>query len=40
MDEEEKEITMLKKVIELPKVNFRDTFAKRKAKERLEYLSD
>ncbi len=38
MDEEEKEITMLKKVIELPNVNFRDTFAKRKAKERLEDL--
>jgi len=40
MDEEEKEITMLKKVIELPKVNFRDTFAKRKAKERLKDLLD
>lgn len=40
MDEEEKEITMLKKVIELPKANFRDTFAKRKAKERLKNLLD
>lgn len=40
MDEEEKEIAMLKKVLELPKVNFRDKFAKRKSKERLEELLD
>ncbi|MCH7964192.1 MAG: hypothetical protein IH852_09675 [Bacteroidetes bacterium] len=32
MGKEEKEIGMLKKVLELQKVNFRDTFAKRKAK--------
>ena len=31
MGKEEKEIGMLKKVLELQKVNFRDTFAKRKA---------
>jgi len=40
MDEEEKEIAMLKKVIEMPELNFRDKFAKRKAKERLEELLD
>ncbi len=37
---DEKKITILKKVIELPKANFRDTFAKRKAKERLKNLLD
>ena len=36
--EEEKEIEMLNKVLKLPNLNFRDTFAKRKAKERLEDL--
>ena len=40
MGEEEKEIEYLKKVIELPEVNFRDKFAKRKAKERLAELLD
>ncbi len=40
MDEEEKEIEMLKKVLELPDLNFRDTFAKRKAQERLDDLLD
>jgi tetratricopeptide (TPR) repeat protein len=40
MGEEEKEIEMLEKVLELPNLNFRDTFAKRKAKERLEDLLD
>ena len=40
MDEEEKEIAMLKKVLELPDINFRDKFAKRKAKERLVELLD
>jgi tetratricopeptide (TPR) repeat protein len=40
MGEEEKEIEMLKKVLELPDLNFRDTFAKRKAKERLDDLLD
>ena len=40
MDEEEKEIAMLKKVLELPETNFRDKFAKRKSKERLEELLD
>ncbi|MCH7723536.1 MAG: hypothetical protein IIC76_09450 [Bacteroidetes bacterium] len=40
MDEEEKEITMLKKVIELPELDFRDTFAKQKSKERLQELLD
>lgn len=40
MDEEEKEIAMLIKVIELPEVNFRDKFAKRKAKERLQELQN
>ena len=38
MGKEEKEIALLKKVIELPETNFRDKFAKRKAKERLEEL--
>ncbi|MCZ6701796.1 MAG: hypothetical protein O6940_02015, partial [Ignavibacteria bacterium] len=38
MDEEEKEITMLKKVIELPELDFRDKFVKWKAKESLEDL--
>jgi tetratricopeptide (TPR) repeat protein len=38
IDEEEKEITTLKKVLELPERDFRDKFAKRKAKERLEEL--
>jgi tetratricopeptide (TPR) repeat protein len=40
MDQEEKEITMLIKVGELPEVNFRDKFAKRKSKERLEELQN
>ena len=40
MDEEEKEITMLKKVIELPELDFWDTFAKQKSKERLQELLD
>jgi tetratricopeptide (TPR) repeat protein len=40
MGEEEKEIEMLKKVLEMPKLNFRDSFAKRKAKERLDDLLD
>ena len=40
MDKEEKEIEMLKKVLELPNLNFRDTFAKRKSKERLQELLD
>jgi len=40
MGEEEKEIEMLKKVLEMPNLNFRDTFAKRKAKERLDDLLD
>jgi tetratricopeptide (TPR) repeat protein len=40
MDEEEKEIAMLIKVSELPEVNFRDNFAKRKAKERLRELQN
>ncbi|MCH9028162.1 MAG: hypothetical protein IH819_00795 [Bacteroidetes bacterium] len=40
MDEEEKEITMLKKVIELPELDFRDTFAKQKSRERLQELLD
>ena len=38
MGEEEKEIEMLKKVLELPNLNFRDTYAKRKAQERLHDL--
>lgn len=38
MGEEEKEIEMLKKVIELPNLNFRDTFAKQKSEERLKDL--
>jgi tetratricopeptide (TPR) repeat protein len=38
--EEENEIEMLKKVLELPSLNFRDTFAKRKAQERLDDLLD
>ena len=40
MGEEEKEIEMLEKVLKLPNLNFRDTHAKRKAKERLEDLLD
>ncbi len=40
MDEEEKEIAMLIKVSELPEINFRDKFAKRKAKERLKELQN
>jgi tetratricopeptide (TPR) repeat protein len=40
MGEDEKEIEMLKKVLELPNLNFRDTYAKRKSKERLEDLLD
>jgi tetratricopeptide (TPR) repeat protein len=40
MGEEEKEIEMLKKVLEMPNLNFRDTFAKRKAQERLDDLMD
>ena len=39
MGETEKEIEMLKKVLELPERDFRDKFAKRKAKERLKELS-
>ena len=38
MGDEEKEIEMLNKVLDMPKLNFRDTFAKRKAKERLDDL--
>ena len=40
MGEEEKEIEMLKKVLEMPNLNFRDTYAKRKAQERLDDLLD
>ena len=40
MGEEEKEIEMLKKVLEMPNLNFRDTYAKRKAQERLNDLLD
>ena len=40
MGEEEKEIETLKKVLEMPNLNFRDTYAKRKSKERLEDLLD
>lgn len=40
MGEEEKEIETLKKVLEMPNLNFRDTYAKRKAKERLDDLLD
>lgn len=40
MDNEQKEIEALKKVLELPEVDFRDKFAKRKAKERLGELLD
>jgi hypothetical protein len=40
MGEEEKEIKTLKKVIEMPDLNFRDTYAKRKSKERLQELLD
>ena len=40
MGDEEKEIEMLNKVLEMPKLNFRDTFAKRKAKDRLDELLD
>ena len=40
MGEDEKEIEMLKKVLEMPNLNFRDTYAKRKSKERLEDLLD
>ncbi len=40
MGEEEKEIAMLLKVGELPEVNFRDKFAKRKANKRLEELGN
>ena len=40
MGEEDKEIEMLEKVLELPDLNFRDTYAKRKAKERLDDLLD
>ena len=38
MGDEEKEIKMLRKILELPEKNFRDKFAKRKAKERLDKL--
>ena len=38
MGEEEKEIEMLQKVLDLPDNNFRDKFAKRKSKERLNEL--
>lgn len=38
MGEEEKEIAMLKRVVELPERTFRDKFAKRKAGERLMEL--
>jgi len=40
MGEDEKEIEMLKKVLEMPNLNFRDTYAKRKSKERLDDLLD
>ena len=40
MGEEDKEIEMLEKVLELPNLNFRDKYAKRKAKERLDDLLD
>ena len=40
MGAEDKEIVMLIKVSELPAVNFRDEFAKRKSKERLEELQN
>ena len=40
MGEDEKEIEMIKKVLEMPNLNFRDTYAKRKSKERLEDLLD
>lgn len=40
MDNEQKEITWLKKVIDAPINNFRDKYAKRKAKERLAELID
>jgi tetratricopeptide (TPR) repeat protein len=38
MGNEEKEIECLQKVLDLPERNFRDKFAKRKSKERLEEL--
>lgn len=38
MDEEEKEIQILEKILALPEKDFRDKYAKRKAKERLEDL--
>lgn len=38
MGNEEKEIEMLKKVLELPECDFRDKFAKRKSKKRLAEL--
>ena len=40
MGNEEQEIAMLIKVIELPVVTFRDDFAKRKSKERLEEMQN
>ncbi len=36
--DEEKEIEILRKILELPKRNFRDKFAKRKSRERLDEL--
>ncbi|MDP2362420.1 MAG: hypothetical protein Q8M94_01485 [Ignavibacteria bacterium] len=40
MDNEQKEIEWLRKVIDAPIINFRDKYAKRKAKERLAELID
>ncbi len=40
MDNEEKEIVWLKKVLEVPTYDFRDKYAKRKAKERLDDILD
>ena len=40
MDKTEKEIKVLKQIIESPERDFRDKFAKRKAKRRLEELLD
>jgi len=38
MDNQEKEIIYLKKVVDLPEVDFRDKYAKRKAEKRLNVL--
>jgi tetratricopeptide (TPR) repeat protein len=40
MGEDEKEIQMLKKVLDLPEKDFRDKYAKRKAERRLRELMD